>query len=325
MGSVIELEFTVKPDVRVYPEINELSIRAAEAAVSTIHDAVRRHGKCSVALSGGSTPQTLYRLLASRFRDEIPWAQVQVFWTDERYVPISDRDSNYRMARENLLAHVPCPPTNVHPMPTHFTDPNAAARDYEATLTSCFGTDWPHFDLVLLGLGEEGHTASLFPNSPALAETAHSVVAVEAPADPPSRLTLTLPVINRAAHVYFLVTGSTKAHALHEILSGIATPDMYPGAGVRPSAGTVIWWVDHEAAVLRHEQRQKLFEQARQFGALRLHELVYEAELLLRSFPDLRDSFNEDELPISFILKRDGRRAQAKAVRRNAREKRSAE
>src|ERR1043166_2656955 len=219
MGSVTDLELTVKPDVRVFPEVNELSLRAAEAAVSVFHDGVRRHGKCSGALSGGSTPQTFYRLLASQYCDQIPWAQVHVFWADERYVPITDRDSNYRMARVNLLDHVPCPPTNIHPMPTQFTDPNAAARDYEATLRSYFGTDWPHFDLILLGLGKEGHTASLFPKSPALAETVHSVVAVEAPADPPSRLTLTLPVINRADNVYFLVTGSAKAHALHEILS----------------------------------------------------------------------------------------------------------
>jgi 6-phosphogluconolactonase len=321
MGSVIEREFTVKPDVRVFPEINELSLRAAEATVGTINDAVLRHGKCSVALSGGSTPQTLYRLLASQFCDQIPWAQVHVFWADERYVPISDRDSNYRMARENLLDHVPCPPANVHPMPTQFTDPNAAARDYEATLRSYFGTDWPHFDLILLGLGEEGHTASLFPKSPALVEAAHSVVAVEAPADPTSRLTLTLPVINRAANVYFLVAGSTKAHALHEILSGIATPDTYPGAGVRPSAGTLVWWVDREAAGSYHEHRHKIFEGARQVAALRLQELANEAELLLGLFPDLRDSFNENDLPISFILKRDGRRAQAHAVRRGARKK----
>jgi len=316
-GSVIELEFTVAPDVRVFPEINKLSLRAADAAVSTINDAVRRHGKCSVALSGGSTPQTLYRLLASQFRDQIPWAHVHVFWGDERYVPISDRDSNYRMAKSTLLDHVPCPPTNIYPMPTHFTDPNAAARDYEATLQGYFGTDWPHFDLILLGLGEEGHTASLFPKSPALAETAHSVVAVTAPADPPSRLTLTLPAINRASNVYFLVTGSTKAHALHEILSGTVTSNMYPAAGVHPSDGTLVWWVDHEAAVSQHEHQQTIFARARQVAALRLQELLNEAELLLSSFPDLRDSFNDDELPIAFILKRDGRRAQAKGVRRD--------
>jgi 6-phosphogluconolactonase len=121
-------------------------------------------------LSGGNTPRTLYGLLASEFRDQIPWAHVHVFWGDERYVSPDDPDSNYRMAKETLLDHVPCPAGNVHPMPTNFPSADAAARDYENTLRNYFGTDWPHFDLSLLGLGEEGYTASLFPGSPALGE-----------------------------------------------------------------------------------------------------------------------------------------------------------
>jgi 6-phosphogluconolactonase len=131
---------------------------------------------------------------------------------------------------------------------THFSDPDVAAGDYEATLKSYFWGEPPEFDLVLLGLGPEGHTASLFPGSPALAEPTRWVLAVSAPADPPSRLTLTFPVLNRAANMYFLVTGSNKAPALHEILTGTADPNTCPAAGVRLAAGTVIWWVDRDAA-----------------------------------------------------------------------------
>ena len=128
----------VKPDVRVYADVNELSLRAAQAAVQTINDSVRATGRCSLVLSGGSTPRTLYGLLASEFRDQIPWAHVHVFWGDERYVSPDDPDSNYRMARETLLDHVPCPAGNIHPMPTHFPSPDAAAREYEKSAEELF-------------------------------------------------------------------------------------------------------------------------------------------------------------------------------------------
>ena len=238
----------MKPEMRVFPDVNVLSLQAAEAVVKTVTDAVRSTGRCSLVLSGGSTPRTLYSLLASRFRERIPWTHVHVFWGDERYVPLGDAHSNYRMARETLLDHVPCPAANVHPMPTRFSDPEAAARDYEATLKSYFPAERSAFDLVLLGLGAEGHTASLFPGSPALAEATRWVTAVTAPADPPVRLTLTFAALNQAAHAYFLVTGSNKARALHDILTGTADPNACPAAGVRLAAGTLIWWVDRDAA-----------------------------------------------------------------------------
>ena len=149
--------------------------------------------------------------------------------------------------------HVPCPAGNVHPMPTELPDPDVAARDYEETLRTYFSRDWPRFDLVLLGLGDEGHTASLFPGSPALEETKRWVVAVKAPAEPPLRLTLTLPALTQAASVYFLVTGSNKAQALHHVLNGSPDPKNYPASGVRLAQGTVIWWVDREAAALVRE------------------------------------------------------------------------
>jgi 6-phosphogluconolactonase len=242
------LEPKVKPDVRVCADLNELSLGAAETAVKTINNAVQRHGTCSFALAGGSTPGTLYSLLASKFREQIPWTHVHVFWGDERYVSADDPDSNYRMAKETLLDHVPCPTGNIHPMPTNFPSPDAAARDYERTLRSYFGNDWPHFDLILLGLGEEGHTASLFPGSPALGERTRWVVAVTVPVEPPSRLTLTLPALTRAANIYVLVTGSKKARALRHVLAEIPDPNTYPAAGLRTTEGTLICWVDREAA-----------------------------------------------------------------------------
>jgi 6-phosphogluconolactonase len=240
----------MKPEVRVFADVNELSLRAAEAMVRTINESVQTNGSFSLALSGGNTPRTLYRLLSSQFRDQIPWAKVHVFWGDERYVPLDDPHSNYRMARETLLDAVPCPTVNVHPMPTELPDPDLAARDYEKTLRSYFSKDWPRFDLVLLGLGDEGHTVSLFPGSSALEETKRWVVAVKTQAKPPLRLTLTLPVLSHAANVYFLVTGSNKAQVLHHVLKGSPDPKNYPASGLRLTQGTVIWWVDREAAAL---------------------------------------------------------------------------
>lgn len=244
----------MKSDLRVCVDLADLSRQAAEAAVGTINDAVRTAGTCSVVLSGGSTPRTLYRLLASEFRDQIPWARVQVFWGDERYVPPEDPRSNYRMAKETLLDHVPCPPAHIHPMPTHSPSADLAARDYELTLRNHFVDEWPHFDLVLLGIGDDGHTASLFPGSLALAERTRWVVAAQAPVEPQARLTLTLPALTRAAAIFVLVAGATKAEALRHVLEGAGDWIKYPAAGIRLGAGSAIWWADREAAAVAHDR-----------------------------------------------------------------------
>jgi 6-phosphogluconolactonase len=237
------------PDLRVFSDLDELSLRAAESAVIVIRDAVQARGTCSLALSGGSTPPRLYTLLASRFRGDIPWAGVHIFWGDERYVPPDDSRSNYAMARKTLLDRVPCPAANIHPMPTHFPTPDAAARDYEATLRSHFSTTWPRFDLMFLGLGPDGHTASLFPGLPAVDERTRWVLPVPDPPAPPMRLTLTLPVLSQSAHTYFLVSGSDKAQALRAASTESADPHVCPAGGVRPATGDVlVWWVDKAAA-----------------------------------------------------------------------------
>jgi len=240
----------MKSDIRVFADVDELSLRAAEAAVRTINESVQRNDSFSIALSGGNTPRTLYRLFSTGFRDQIPWTKVHVFWGDERYVPRADPQSNYRMARETLLDAVPCPVGNIHPMPTELPDPDLAAREYEKTLRNYFSEDWPRFDLVLLGLGEEGHTASLFPGSPALNENKRWVVAVKAPSKPAQRLTLTLPAITGASNIYLLITGSNKAQALHHVLTGSPDRKSYPASGIRRAKGTVIWWLDQAAAAL---------------------------------------------------------------------------
>lgn len=236
------------PDVRVFPNLEALSREAARDLTENIAATAAEAGRFTLVLAGGSTPRALYRLLASEHRDQIPWAQVHLFWGDERYVPQDDPRSNYRLAREALLDHVPIPPEHVHPMPTDFPDPDAAARAYEDMLRSRFASPWPRFDAVLLGLGTDGHTASLFPGSPALEEQERWVAAVRAPVEPSLRLTLTLPVLNHAAHVSFLVAGEDKAPALHRVLAGAPHPRTCPAAGVRPHSGDLIWWVDSAAA-----------------------------------------------------------------------------
>ena len=235
------------PDVRVCWDADDLARRAAGAVAESIAGAVQANGRCTIALAGGNTPRALYAALAVGFRDTLPWKHVHVFWGDERFVPPGDPRRNEVMARATLLDRVPCPAENIHAVPGDTADADAAAGMYEATLRRCFSSGWPRFDLVLLGLGADGHTASLFPGSPALDEKTRWAVSATAQADPPSRITLTLPVFNGAALTFFLVTGSEKTHALRRVLNGADAASL-PAAGVRPSHGAVVWWVDRAAA-----------------------------------------------------------------------------
>jgi 6-phosphogluconolactonase len=234
-------------NVRVFATLGELSMQAAESTVTAINDTVRAKGRCSLVLSGGSTPRALYMLLADS-HDRIAWTDVHVFWAEEYYLPAGDAGSNYRMAREALLDHVPCPAGNIHPMPTHFASPDVTAQAYEATLRTHFLAAWPSFDVVYLGMGEEEHTASLFPESPGTEAPVRWVVAVETPSDPPRRITLTLQALRRAANIYVLVAGAEKSRALGRALTGPSDLRRWPAAGRRSGAGTLIWWVDLAAA-----------------------------------------------------------------------------
>ncbi len=231
-------------DVRVFASPEELSAAAAAEIAAALRRAAEA-GRATIALSGGGTPRGLHRRLAESHSD-LPWERVHVFWGDERYVPRDAPDSNYRMARETLLEHIAIPPDNVHPMPTGASDPDEAARAYEEELRSVFG-DTPAFDVILLGMGDDGHTASLFPGSPALEETARWVVPAEAPAEPRRRLTLTPPVLCAAEAIHFLVAGASKRAALACALSPDGPAPTCPASLVRPLAGTLTWWVDEAA------------------------------------------------------------------------------
>jgi len=237
-------------DTRVFPDIDALSRAAADESFRIMKDAVAQRGRFAIALAGGHTPAKMYSLWArdKKYDLQTPWDRVHLFWGDERYVPQTDPLSNYRMTKETLLARVPIPPANVHPMPTEIAPPDKAAAAYEADMRMFFGQAPPEFDLQLLGLGVEGHTASLFPGSPALDEKKGWVAAVTAPANPPLRLTLTPVVLNRARNTLFLVAGENK----REILAALRAepdgkPSQYPAGRIRPS-GSVLWLLDHLAA-----------------------------------------------------------------------------
>jgi 6-phosphogluconolactonase len=235
-------------DLRVHPDGDALSREAARAILRSLDETLATADRFSLSLAGGQTPRALYRILATEYHDRVPWSRLHLFWGDERYVPRDDPRSNYRLARESLLDHVPIPPENVHPMPTDLPEPEEAAAAYERTLREWFRSSWPRFDLVLLGMGPDGHTASLFPRSPALAEQARWVVAVRAPVEPAVRLTLTVPALNHAALVFFLVTGAEKAEVLGRVFAGPSEPVTHPAAAVRPEDGRVVWWADERAA-----------------------------------------------------------------------------
>lgn len=231
-------------DIRLFVDKARSSRAVAEAFVERASEGDR----FSVALAGGSTPQFLYELLATEYRDRVPWERTHFFLSDERYVPLDHAESNTRMLRQALLDRVAVPIENIHVPPVGFADPEEAARRYEEELHRFFGGGEPRLSWVLLGLGEDGHLASLFPGSPSLVESKRWVIAVkDSPKPPPVRLTMTLPLINHAAGIHFLVTGSGKALALSAALEAPQDPVRRPAQGVRPINGTLTWWLDAQA------------------------------------------------------------------------------
>jgi 6-phosphogluconolactonase len=224
---------------------------AAEEVIRAATDAVAQRGRFAIALSGGSTPKNLYTLIAANASASLPWDRMFFFWGDERHVPQDNPDSNYRMAKESLLSKIAVPPANIFPIPAENPDASAAAEAYEDTLRKFFALapgEFPRFDLILLGMGPDGHTASLFPETVALQEKSRLVVANWVEKLNASRITFTLPVLNAARCVAFLVSGTDKAAVLHEVLEGNAPAEKYPSKLVRPSDGRLIWFVDRAAA-----------------------------------------------------------------------------
>lgn len=240
--------------VRVFDDPEAVARAAAETFAGLARECVGGRGAFSVALSGGTTPRRVYELLASEeFRGGVPWAGVHVFFGDERMVPPDHADSNYRMASEALLSRVPLPAGNVHRI-EGVGDAAANASDYESVMRGFFGeAEWPRFDLVLLGMGDDGHTASLFPGTPALEERRAWAAANWVEKLGAWRVTLTAPAINAARRVLFLVTGAGKAGRLREVLSGGRDPSRLPSQLIDPRGGSLSWYVDRAAAAMLNE------------------------------------------------------------------------
>jgi 6-phosphogluconolactonase len=238
-------------EVRTLTTPQELFEAAAEEVVRTANEAVTQRGRFAIALSGGSTPKNLYNLLATNARTALPWDRMFFFWGDERHVSPVDPDSNYRMADETMLSKIPVAAGNVFRIKAENPDAGAVAEAYEQTLRKFFALEpgqFPRFDLILLGMGPDGHTASLFPGTRALQEKSRLVVANWVDKMKGSRISLTLPVLNAAAAVAFLVSGTDKAPALHAVLESEAPGEQYPAKLVRPSDGKLIWLIDRAAA-----------------------------------------------------------------------------
>lgn len=241
--------------IQVLPDPEALSQAAANLFAELARKNVTAQGRFVVSLAGGQTPKRVYEILAQPpHRANVPWDRVHVFWGDERYVPPDDPRSNARMAKEALLDHVPVPPAQVHPVP-FATTPCEAAERYEAALRQFFAGAEPRFDLVLLGLGENGHTASLFPHTPVLTEQKRWVAEVYVQEIDLWRVTLTAPVLNEGQVIAFLVTGANKADVLREVLKGPRDVERLPAQLIRPRHGELRWLVDRPAAARLEESK----------------------------------------------------------------------
>jgi 6-phosphogluconolactonase len=238
-------------EIRTLTTPQELFAAAAEEVVRSANEAVAQRGRFTIVLAGGSTPKSLYNLLATNARTALPWDRMFFFWGDERHVPPTDPDSNYRMADETMLSKIPVAAGNVFRMKSENPDAAAVAEAFEQTLRKFFQLETgqvPTFDLILLGMGPDGHTASLFPGTTALQEKSRLVVANWVEKMKTYRITLTLPVLNAARCVTFLVSGTDKAPALHAVLEEDVPGDQYPAKLVKPNDGKQIWLIDRAAA-----------------------------------------------------------------------------
>lgn len=241
-------------ELHTFPDQPALSHAAAEQIIAAARAAVDDHGTFTMALSGGPAPGPVFELLADEnqpYRERMPWDNAHFFWGDERHVPPEHPQSNYRLAYTKMLSRVPVPERNVHRVRAELSDAHEAARLYELTVRDYFqlpNGEWPKLDLMLQGLGANGHTASLFPGTSAVAERERIVVANWVEKFKANRITMTLPVINRAAMVLFVVSGSEPADALYEVLYGVAGSAPLPAELVCPGEGRLLWLADSEAS-----------------------------------------------------------------------------
>lgn len=242
-------------DIRLFSDSGQLEMAAAEAIANLIRLA---EGPCNVSLSGGSTPKPIFELLGSgNFARSIPWQKCHFFWGDERWVSHDHPDSNYRMAREMLLDKLSVSESQIHPVPTAGMGPEEAARQYERVIRKkVSGNKLPRFDLIMLGLGKDGHTASLFPGTRALDEDRRLVVASEVPGLQETRITFTPGLINAARAVMFIVTGEEKAGTLAEVLEGERRPRELPAQLVCPATGELTFWIDQAAGKFLHKSKR---------------------------------------------------------------------
>jgi 6-phosphogluconolactonase len=241
----------MKSQIIVIDDAQALYVRAAEEIAHFAGEAICSHGEFTLCLTGGLTPASAYELLAARFRLSVDWKGVQLFWGDERCVPPDDPASNFGMANRTMLSRLTLRPEQVHRIHGE-TEPAQAASEYEHDLRSFFRLEqpdaFPSFNLLLLGLGENAHVASLFPHHAALHEESRLAVAVEVTATPNRRISLTMPVINAAERVMFLVSGEKKAPAVRNVLQGPHDPEEYPAQLVKPWRGEIVWLIDKPAA-----------------------------------------------------------------------------
>lgn len=239
----------MNPEVRVFRHAEQLSRHAANLFIEQSHLAILERRRFLTALNGGSTPTRLFQLLALEFREQVDWGKVHVFWGDERCVPPTDEGSNFRQAYEGLLSKVTIPKSNIHRVMGEL-DPVSAAKNYTQTLKSFADGDseFPRFDLVYLGLGEDGHTASLFPGSSTEMEEPARAVTANYHDRPANRVTLTKHVFNQARMIVFMVTGDKKAEILAKVLSDRYNPEDYPAQRIDPKDGQLIWLVDDASA-----------------------------------------------------------------------------
>jgi 6-phosphogluconolactonase len=235
--------------LHISKNLNDLTREYIQWLINYIKDTLKTKERFTIALSGGSTPQKLFELLSvSPFKEQIDWQSMHVFWGDERAVPFDDPRNNGKMAYDILLKNVPIPDTQVHYMQTNIP-PEASADEYEKILHEYFGDKGPSFDLVILGMGDDGHTLSLFPGmTKVIHEKQKWALSYYVPAQKMYRITLTLPIVNRSRNITFLVSGDKKADTLKKVLEGSYQPDTYPSQNIKPEDGKLHWFVDEAAA-----------------------------------------------------------------------------